>query len=46
MLAPKALVHQTTTSTGAGNLTLAQAFGRQMFATAFGTGGSMRWKRS
>lgn len=32
------LVHQTSTSTGTGNLTLSSVNGKQSFATAFGTG--------
>lgn len=38
MPAPANLVHQTTTGTGTGNLTLAAVNGKQSFATAFGTG--------
>jgi len=34
------LVHQTTTSTGTGNLTLTAVNGRRTFLTAFGTGGT------
>ncbi len=34
------LVHQTTTSTGTGNLTLAAVNGRRSFDTAFGNGGT------
>lgn len=40
MPAPSDLVHETTTSTGTGNLTLASEFGKRTFNTAFGTGGS------
>ena len=42
MLAPKPLVHQTTESTGAGNLTLALENGKQSFALAFGTGAATK----
>ena len=38
MLAPKPLVHQTTTSTGAAALVVALEYGKQSFATAWGTG--------
>lgn len=38
MPAPANLVHQTTTGTGTGNLTLATVNGKQSFATAFSTG--------
>jgi hypothetical protein len=34
------LVHETTTSTGTGSLTLSNVFGKQSFNTAFGTGGT------
>lgn len=40
MPAPSDLVHETTTSTGTGNLTLANENGKRSFNTAFGTGGS------
>jgi hypothetical protein len=35
---PKPLVHQSSISTGSGNLTLAVESGKQSFATAYGTG--------
>jgi hypothetical protein len=38
MPAPSDLVHQTTTSTGIGNLTVAAVNGKRSFSTAFGTG--------
>ena len=40
MPVPANLVHETTTGTGTGNLTIAQTFGKQRFSTAFGTGGT------
>jgi hypothetical protein len=40
MPAPSDLVHETTTSTGTGNLTLANENGKRSFNTAFGTGGT------
>ncbi|MDL1862918.1 hypothetical protein FBR04_18100, partial [Betaproteobacteria bacterium PRO7] len=40
MPAPSDLVHQTSTSTGTGNLTLAAVNGKRTFLTAFGTGGT------
>lgn len=40
MPAPANLVHQTATSTGAGNFTLAKVSGKNDFATAFTTGGT------
>ncbi len=38
MPSPANLVHQTTTGTGTGNLTLSAVNGKQSFATAFSTG--------
>lgn len=40
MPAPSSLVHQTTTTTGTGALTLTDANGKRSFLTAFGTGGT------
>src|SRR5262245_20901970 len=40
MPAPSDLVHEITTSTGTGNLTLANVNGKRSFNTAFGTGGT------
>lgn len=40
MPAPSDLVHETSTTTGTGNLTLSNANGKRSFNTAFGTGGS------
>lgn len=40
MPAPANLVHQTSTGTGTGNLTLVAVNGKQSFSDAFGTGGS------
>jgi hypothetical protein len=40
MPAPANLVHQTSTTTGTGNLTVAAVNGKQSFSDAFGTGGS------
>lgn len=40
MPAPANLVHQQSTSTGTGNLTLSAVNGKQSFATAFGSGGT------
>lgn len=40
MPAPSDLVHQTSTSTGTGNLTLTAVNGKRSFNTAFGTGGT------
>lgn len=40
MPAPANLVHQTSATTGTGNLTLAAVNGKQSFSTAFGTGGT------
>lgn len=40
MPAPSDLVHETTASTGTGNLTLSNVNGKRSFNTAFGTGGS------
>jgi len=40
MPAPSDLVHETTTSTGTGNLTVTSESGKRTFNTAFGTGGS------
>lgn len=40
MPAPSDLVHETTSSTGTGNLTLANVNGKRSFNTAFGTGGT------
>lgn len=40
MPAPANLVHETTTGTGTGNLTVASESGKQSFNDAFGTGGT------
>jgi len=40
MPTPSDLVHQTTTGTGTGNLTLVAVNGKRSFNTAFGTGGT------
>lgn len=40
MPAPSDFVHETTTSTGTGNLTLVNVNGKRSFNTAFGTGGT------
>src|SRR5690606_34296724 len=40
MPAPANLIHETSTTTGTGNLTLANINGKNNFNTAFGTGGS------
>ncbi len=40
MPAPENLVHETSTTTGTGNLTVTSVNGKQSFSDAFGTGGS------
>lgn len=40
MPVPANLVHQTSTTTGTGSLTVAPVNGKQGFSTAFGTGGT------
>jgi hypothetical protein len=40
MPAPSDLVHETSSSTGTGNLTIANVNGKRSFDTAFGTGGT------
>lgn len=40
MPAPKDLVHETTTVTGASNASLSRVYGRQRFSDGFATGGS------